>query len=277
MRVIDTHVHVWELDLVDYGWLTPAQGALYRDITVDEAVAVTGAASVDRLVLVQAADSLIETRRLVEIARATDAVVGVVGWLPIASPADVERLLEGEFAGALGGVRTLVHQAPDPDLLTSSPVVATVRLLGRRGLPFEIPDAFPRLAVSAERLVGQCPDTVIVIDHLGKPGTHRAREAWAEWMHRMARHPGTVAKLSGLASSTRCWTASEVRPLVDVALDAFGPDRLMFGADWPLLATAPDYRSVLDVTLETLDGLSDDERSRILHRTAERVYGLPTD
>ena len=275
MRVIDTHVHVWELDLVDYGWLTSAQGSLHRDVTVDEALAVTGAAGVDRLVLVQAADSLIETRRLVEISRVVDAVVGVVGWLPIASPADVERLLDTEFAGALSGVRALVHRAPDSDLLASPPVVATVRLLGRRGLPFEIPDAFPRLADAAEGLVAQCPDTVIVVDHLGKPGIRPPLRAWAGWMHRMARHPGTVAKLSGLASSTQHWTASEVRPLVDVALNAFGSDRLMFGGDWPLLATAPDYQSVLDVTLEVLDALSDDERSRILSRTAERVYDLP--
>lgn len=274
MRTIDAHVHVWELDRLEYGWLTAAAGPLFRDVTVEETLAATSDAGVDGVVLVQAADSIVETRWLADIARSTAAVLGVVGWLPIGSPERVAAALDTEFVDALCGVRALVHDSPDDGLLTSQPVIETVRLLGRRGLAFDVPDAFPRLATATCGLLRAAPHSVIVIDHLGKPGPNADLDAWADWIRRVAAHPNSVGKLSGFVPSGKGLPAAVVARIVDVALEAFGPDRLLFGSDWPLSATGAGYRDVLDVTTEAISALSEPERAAVLAGTAARVYGF---
>jgi len=271
--IIDTHLHVWDLDRGGYAWLGPQHGELYRSFGPDEAAAELAAAGVDLAVLVQAEDSVRDTAYLLEVAGKCDVVAGVVGWVQLDDPTIAEAQL-AEYGDALVGVRHLVHDDPRDDFLALPEVRRSLALLAERGLPFDVPDAWPRHLAATAELTDALPGLTVVVDHLGKPPRGGDLHPWAEALRAVAARPNTVAKLSGLQQPGQPFTAAALRPVVEIALEAFGADRLMYGGDWPMTVPAGGYAAHWDVIGDLVDELTEAERAAVLQGTATRVYAL---
>lgn len=286
-HLTDTHLHLWDRSGGGYGWLEGAPEALRRDARWDEVAPQHAALGTTRVVLVQADDTLEDTRAMQVSAERIESLPGsvdqvdVVAWLPLADPVRTAALLDDAAAmRRVVGVRHLVHDDPDPGFLDRPEVRESLALLAGRGLPLDVPDAFPRHLDQAKRLAGEVDDLVVVLDHLGKPPLGDAPEMarWEQALRGFAGRATTVAKLSGLSTSGQGYAAVEdLRAAVDLALDLFGPERLMFGSDWPIAPVPFDLGSGTGDLLALLAELPDADRELVLHGTAERVYRRAAD
>jgi L-fuconolactonase len=175
----------------------------------------------------------------------------------------------------LCGVRHLVHDDPRDDFLLLPTVRTSLRQLADRGIPFDVPDAWPRHLAATADLAGALPELRIVVDHLGKPPFGGADwDRWRATLAQVASHPSTVAKVSGLQVPGRPFTPEEVRPAWEVALELFGPERLMWGSDWPVTVLVGGYGHAWEVMSSLVAELSPHEQERILSGTARSVYRL---
>lgn len=276
-RVIDSHLHLWDRQVSDYAWLGPQHGELYDDFGAERALRVLAVAGVDAAVLVQADDSVADTRYLLDVADNFDFVAGVVGWIALDEPATAARQLE-EYADhpKFRGVRQLTHIDPRADVLSRPPVRRSLAVLAGAGLPFDVPDAWPRDLATVADLAADLPELVVVVDHLGKPPRGRAADlaTWEADLRMVAERPNTFAKVSGLQQPGQPFTTDALRPVLDVALDAFGASRLMYGGDWPMTVTDGGYQRHWQVVRELIDELSASERAQLLGGTASTVYDL---
>jgi L-fuconolactonase len=276
---VDAHQHFWSLGEVDYPWLAHADyGPIRRDFEPDDLEPLLQSAGIARTITVQAANSLHETDAMLARAERHPWIAAVTGWVPLLDPREAERALE-RYRGhpALRGVRHLVHDEPDPNWLVRAPVRQSLARLAERGLVFEIPAVFPRHLVHVPRLADELRELKIVIDHLAKPPIATGKlEPWATQLAAAAARPNVYAKVSGLntAADPDRWSAEDLRPFVTVALETFGPERLMFGSDWPVCLMAGDYARVWSETLRALDGSSPAAREAVLGGSAAAVYGL---
>lgn len=276
-RVIDSHLHVWDRQVSDYSWLGPQHGELYDDFRAERALEVLAFAGVDAAVLVQADDSVADTRYLLGVADSFDFVAGVVGWIALDDPATAVRQLEEHAAHPkFRGVRQLTHIDPRADVLSLPAVRRTLTVLADAGLPFEVPDAWPRDLANVADLAADLPELVVVVDHLGKPPRGRAADlgAWEADLRTVAERPNTVAKVSGLQQPGQPFTTDALRPVLDVALDAFGASRLMYGGDWPMTVTDGGYQRHWQVVRDLIGELSASEQAQLLGGTASTVYDL---
>lgn len=296
--MIDSHLHVWELapatgqpDGQDasrrpYSWLGPQHGALFRSYGEAEARETLVDAGVTGAVLVQADDTLADTEAMLAAADRNEWVLAVVGWIPLEHPqraeAELERLVRNP---KFRGVRHLVHDDPRDNFLELPAVRESLKLLAGKGLPLDIPDAYPRHLQRAATLARDLPGLTIVLDHLGKPpltdnasaggkGADPELERWRREFRALAELPNTVAKVSGLHLPGLQYTAEALRPLWEEALTAFGPKRLMIGMDWPVSTLGASYRRTLEVLLELAEDLDTADRHAFLEGTAVSTYGL---
>jgi L-fuconolactonase len=277
--IIDAHTHIWRRDSGDYGWITPGLTALDHDFGLDDVVDEAAAVGVDRFVLVQAADTSGDTDRMLAEAASHPQVAGVVAWLPLAEP-DLATAIEGRVAtGQVVGVRVLIHDMADGDWVLRDDVGAGLEALAEAGLPFDFVTGGPDALALIPHLVQRHPSLRIVIDHLGKPpigADAAAFDHWSSLLRAAAASPNVAAKLSGLASAVGApdsWTVADLRPVVAEAVDAFGPDRLMYGGDWPVCLLAGGYTRTFDGVHAALD-VSAPELERIHRGTATEWYGL---
>lgn len=272
---VDAHHHFWDLGSGRYAWPTSAEAAIHRTFSPDDLAPEVHAAGIDATVVVQAADSLADTDAMIDAAGEHAWIAGVVGWLPLADRAASEEALETR-TGRLCGVRHLIHWDADPDWLTSRQVQAGLSLLAERGLPFDVVAVFPRHLPLVPAVADAHPDLVMVIDHLAKPPFRGdGWESWVEAMRAAAARPNVFAKLSGLDTAAGPgWTVDELRPAWDVALDAFGPGRLLFGSDWPVCRLVSTYREVVSAAQALVAELATSEQDRVLGGNAARLYRL---
>jgi L-fuconolactonase len=294
--VIDAHHHLWDLDARELGWLMGGQpwatdeelAQLRRSFTLADLVPVAAAAGVTGTVVIQTADEPWETPDLLALAIGLDPytnreapgglLAGVVGWTDLTAPAVVDAVASlralpgGEF---LRGIRHPVLMETDPDWLARPEVLRGLHALAAAELSFDIvvlPHQLPA-AVTAARSV---PELAFVLDHLGNPpagGQEEASDgAWAAAIGSLAALPNVTCKLSGAHSDPL--RASDLRPYYETVLAAFGPDRLMFGSDWPVSTLTAPYSEVCGLYRELTAGLSAAEQAAIFDRTARRVYRL---
>ncbi|MFB6962162.1 amidohydrolase family protein [Streptomyces sp. NPDC056309] len=280
MTAIDAHHHVWDLSVRDQDWITgPELAPLRRDFTLDSLRPQAAAAGVDATVLVQTICVPEETPEYLALAAADPLVAGVVGWTDLTSPAVTDalsglRTLPG--GDRLVGIRHQVQGEDDPDWLLRPDVGRGLAAVASAGLAYDLvlrPEQLP----SAVAVARQRPELTFVLDHLGKPPIRPRRpDTWAADLSALARLPNTVAKLSGLVTEAdrHTWSPADLRPFVAVALEAFGPERLMFGSDWPVCTLAAGYEQVVATCRELLADLSDHERTAVFAGTAARFYGL---
>ncbi|GAB2950163.1 amidohydrolase family protein [Nonomuraea fastidiosa] len=278
MTVIDAHQHFWNLETGSYPWLTPESGPIFRTFEPPELLPQLTAAGVDRTVLVQAMDSYEDTGAMLAQADAYDVIGAVVGWVPLLRPEEAAEALERyrrhpKFAG----VRHLIHDEPDPDWVLQEPVIEGLKLLAAAGVPFDVVAVLPRHLEHVPVLAERVPGLRMVIDHLAKPPIkEKGWEPWASLLARAAECPDVYAKVSGLntAADAETWTGEDLRPYVEHAIELFGPERLMFGSDWPVATLAGDYAKVWRETLVALSGLDEAGRAQVLGGTAARFYGM---
>ncbi|MEU4765043.1 amidohydrolase family protein [Actinosynnema sp. NPDC023794] len=277
---IDAHHHLWDLSARPQGWLDePTLEPIRRDFGPADLRAVAERAGVDATVLVQVLPDVGETAEFLALAELSDLVAGVVGWVDLTAPdvaEQLDRLRRGPGGDRLVGVRHLVQSEPDPDWLARPDVLAGLRAVRDAGLVYDLLTR-PHQLTAALDAVRAVPDLVFVLDHLSKPDiAGRVLQPWATRLSALAAEPNVVAKVSGLVTEADWsrWTAADLRPYVDVALEAFGPDRLMVGSDWPVCLLAADYDRVFATAAELLDGCSAAERDQLFGGAAARVYRL---
>lgn len=274
---IDAHQHFWRLDRGDYSWLTPALPQLYRDFLPSDLEPHLEHAGVTATILVQAAPTEAETLFMFEIAKSTPFVAGVVGWVDMAAPDAVERMVALKEAGGgyLKGLRPMIQDIANPDWILSPALNRSFEAMVALDLRF---DALVR-PVHLEPLLmrlEQYPELKVVIDHAGKPAI--ATGAQWDWHVRMASiASGTSAmcKLSGLVTEAAPdWRASDLSPYVDAVIEAFGAERVMWGSDWPVLNLASDYETWRATAQQFVAALSERERALIFGEVAARFYSI---
>lgn len=279
MTVIDAHQHFWRLSRGDYDWLSPNLGVLHRDHEPDELKPTLDANCVTGTVLVQAAARVEETRFLLSLADEHEWIRGVVGWVDFDDPsqaaADIERLASHP---RFVGVRPMVQDIPDVGWLSRESHAPVWDAIAERGLMF---DALvkPVHLENVARLLEDRPELACMINHGAKPEIAQGKGAgfwsWANWMQHIARESSACCKLSGLITEAGPnWSVNSLRPFVDVLLDAFGPNRLIWGSDWPVLNLAGDYGQWLHAARELLNGLSASEQVAVFGGNAIRAYQL---
>ncbi|MEU9223747.1 amidohydrolase family protein [Streptomyces massasporeus] len=277
MTVVDAHHHVWDLSVRDQDWIIgPELAPLRRDFTMMDLASEARAAGVARTVLVQTVTVPEETPEFLALADGHDLIAGVVGWTDLTRPDiadELARLRDLPGGRYLKGIRHQVQGEPDPEWLLRADVHRGLAAVADAGLVYDLvvlPHQLPACVRSAAAL----PGLTFVLDHLGKPPIAAgALEPWATGLRALAALPNTVAKLSGLVTEAdpASWTVEDLRPYADVALEAFGPGRLMYGSDWPVSTLGAAYGDTLDLTRRLTDP---HDHPQILERTATRVYGL---
>jgi L-fuconolactonase len=278
---VDAHQHFWEIESGAYTWPTAVDGPIYRTFRPEDLAPELEPARVDATVLVQTVDTLADTDAMLDAAARHPFIAGVVGWVPLHDARAAAAALDARRGRPLHGIRHLIHHETDPDWLIREDVGAGLAVLVERGLPFDVVAVFPRHLPLVPIVADRYPDLTLVIDHLAKP-PYRS-DGWDRWqddLRRAAERPNVVAKLSGLDTAWGPgWDAARVRPAVEVALGAFGTDRLLFGSDWPVCRSVSTYRAVVDAADELVAPLAPTERGAIMGGTANRIYhlGLPTD
>jgi len=274
--MIDSHHHFWRYSPQEYGWISEPMSILRRDFLPADLQREASAAGIDGVVSVQARQTVEETRWLLELAGQNALIRGVVGWVPLVSPG-VRRDLE-RFAGQskLKAVRHVLQDEPDHNYMLRDDFNRGIALLKDFGLRYDIL-IFERHLPQTIEFVDRHPNLTFILDHVAKP---RIRDGilspWRENMRELARRPNVYCKLSGMATEAdlHAWTPSELRPYAEVALEAFGPRRLMFGSDWPVCLLAVDYRRWIAVVREFAASLSLAEQERLFGGTALEAYGL---
>lgn len=273
---VDAHQHLWKVSRRDYGWLTPARfPTIHRDFLADDVRPLLRAGHIDRTILVQAAQSIAETEFLLDIAEREDFVGGVVGWVDFESPDAIAQIARLAQRPKLVGLRPMLQDMPDERWILRRELEPVLRAMQQHSLRFDAlvrPRHLPALLEFAQRH----PQLPLVIDHAAKPDiANNKLKAWADAIAPLARLPHVRCKLSGLATEAdRDWDAAALRPYVEVLLQSFGPHRLMWGSDWPVLLLAGGYMQWLDIAQDLTAKLSIDERRYIFGTTAARFYGL---
>ena len=249
---------------------------LYRDYLPAQLEPVLQENGVDRTVVVQASNSVAESRWLLQLAEENDFIAGVVGWVDLLSP-EVERQLDELTRDPrFKGVRHLVESESADDWLVQAKVLSGLKKQSLYNLSFDLL-VHTRHLKYARVVADQCPELPLVIDHLGKPPIARGEFAeWARELRPLAAFPNVWCKLSGLATEANwaTWRPDNLRPYVDYALELFGTERLLFGSDHPVCLLAASYRRVLESFQELLIDLSAEERDRIFGGNAARFYRL---
>jgi len=284
--VIDAHLHLWNTERLPYEWLQrPENAAINRTFGVEDFRSRAARAGVDRAVLVQAADTAADTEAMFEIASGHPEIAGVVAWVPLDRPDEAAIQLD-QLAARPGfaGIRNLIHDQPDPDWLLRPLVGEGLALLEQQGIPFDVISVLPRHLRHVPVLSERYPALRMVLDHLAHPplggadpvgpGSWTDAAHWGELITAAARNPLVFAKVSGLYPPDPSWTAEDLRGVVEFAFELFGPDRLMFGSDWPVAELGGGYVKMRTELGKLFDQLSAPERDAILSTTATRFYAL---
>jgi L-fuconolactonase len=282
MNRIDAHHHVWDIVASEHQWLDgPEMKPIRRTFTLTDLAPLTEEAGITSTVLVQVLPSLDETREFLALAEGDDLVAGVVGWLDLTVPDTVAETLMDLLGGVGGhhlvGIRHLVQGEKDPAWLTRPDVLRGLHAVAEEGLAYDLltlPHQLPA-AIEAVRAV---PELTFVLDHLSKPPIADGHlEPWATQIRELAKAPNVYCKLSGMVTEAdpSIWKVADLRPYAEVVLEAFGPERVMFGSDWPVCLLAASYTQVVTAAEVLCAELSPAEREAVFAGTATRAYRLP--
>jgi len=249
---------------------------LYRDYLPATIEPILKRCGVEKTILVQASNSLEETRWLLSLSDQYPFIAGVVGWVDLSGREVGHQLNELIAHPKFKGVRHLVESEPADDWLIQENVLAGLRRLASFGVSYDL--LVHRRHLKHVRTVAEsCPELSLVIDHLAKPPIATGETSdWAREIKEVAAYPKISCKLSGLVTEANltAWRTEDLRPVVQTALEYFGPQRLMFGSDWPVCLRAASYDRVLEAFQSLLADLNDEERSRIFSGNATEFYGI---
>jgi len=273
---IDAHQHFWIYRAAEYDWIDESMVPLRRDFLPGHLRPELHQSGFHGSIAVQARHSLEETRWLLELAEADPSIMGVVGWVDLRSP-DVHSQLEAfSRHSKLVGVRHIVQSEPNDRFLLEEDFLRGISLLERFDLTYDIL-IYPRHLPVAAEFVGKFPRQRFVLDHLAKPFIKTGEiAAWATGMQRLAECPNVFCKLSGLVTEAdwKSWKPEQITPYISVAFEAFGPERLMTGSDWPVCLVAGTYGRVMEMVKTYLAQYSSEIQESILGGNAQRFWKL---
>lgn len=273
---IDAHHHLWRYQPAEYGWIDDRMTVLQRDFLPDDLEKELGPAGIAGTVAVQARQTLEETTWLLELAAKWKFIRGVVGWAPMASesfPADLERL---RSQPKLKGLRHVVQDEPDDNFILGEKFNRGISRLKGTGLVYDIL-IFEKHLPATVQFVDRHPHQTFVLDHVAKPKiSGLVMDPWRSNLVELARRENVYCKLSGMVTEANwsSWSKADLWPYVEIVLQAFGPDRLMAGSDWPVCLLASSYSNWFEMLNELLSKLSITEKDQILGLVATKVYGL---
>ncbi|MFH8345604.1 amidohydrolase family protein [Streptomyces sp. NPDC018045] len=272
---VDAHHHLWDLARRPQPWMDGARAdPIRRTYTLDDLTPHLVAHGFDGTVLVQSSASGAETAELLALAARSPAVRGVVGWADLTDPGLPDLL--AAMPPHLAGLRHQVQDEPDPDWLARPAVRRGLAAVADAGLVYDLlvtPRQLPAATAAARAL----PGLRLVLDHAAKPPiAARMWQPWADGLAALARLPNTVCKLSGLVTEADwpTWRPADITPYARHVLDVFGPQRVLFGSDWPVCTLAAPYEDVVTLAEAATAPLAPDERAAVFGGNAVRVYGL---
>jgi L-fuconolactonase len=274
--VVDSHHHFWDLSRFSYPWMPGGDSVLRRSYLPADLAPLLKQCGVDKTVIVQAHQSVEETKWLLEIARQAPFVAGVVGWVDLTDPAVGHTLDELQQDPHFKGVRHIWHDEPQDDWLARSSAVRGLKEVASRGLTYDFL-VRPRHLKFVLPIMDRVPDLRAVIDHIAKPDIlHREVEPWLSSLRRVASIPGMMCKVSGMVTEAdhHGWTHEDLKPYIAHVLGMFGWDRLMYGSDWPVCLLAGTYPKVIEATRSGLASLRPHEKAAVFGGNAVRFYGL---
>ncbi len=275
--IIDAHQHFWQLPMFDMEWLkTPEHAPINKSFLPADLESQLKQAGVDQSIFVQTQHNVEENRWVLKLAEENDFICGVVGWVDLASDRCEEQLLEFKDHPKFVGVRHITQAEPDDNFIVRPDIMHGLKILEKHNVPFDLL-FFVKHLKHAQTVAKELPNLKMVIDHLAKPHIKDQKiDDWETNFRAAAKFPNIYCKLSGMVTEANweTWKPADLKPYIDIAMDAFGPDRLMYGSDWPVCELAGNYQRVFDALNTCLGPISDDERDHIYRGTATEFYGL---
>lgn len=252
---VDAHQHYWKVERGDYGWLTPSTGLLYADYMPEQLEETLAAYGFQRTIVVQAAPTVEETEFMLDLYDQHESIIGVVGWLELDAPAEqfAETFARLRRHEGFVGFRPMLQDLPDPWILRPR-VMRNLERIVRDGFPLDL-QLRPRHLPYMLEVMETYPTLTAVIDHAAKPFiAEGVLDPWREQMAEIAEYPNVMCKLSGLVTEAdqTAWRWKELAPYVRHVVSVFGPDRIMYGSDWPVCLTTCSYEDVHDALVKAL-------------------------
>lgn len=275
MKIIDTHQHFWKYDPVIYDWITEEMSVIRKDFLPNDLAEVLKADKVDACISVQANQTEAETEWLVKFADENNFIAGVVGWVDLRSELIKERLQYFSQYKKLKGFRHVL-QGEEPSFMLQKDFLNGISKLNKYGFTYDIL-IFPHHLEAAMQLVRKFPDQRFVIDHIAKPSIKDGKtDEWKACMEKISKHQNVYCKLSGMVTEAdwKNWTKESLTPYIDVVVNCFGTDRIMFGSDWPVCLVASSYTNWLGVIKEYFASYTIDEQEKVFSKNAIRFYNL---
>lgn len=280
-RILDTHIHVWNLEKAAYDWLKNDTSVLKRTYHIEEIETERKTLGITGGILVQAANNTQDTDWMLEVAERTEWIKGVVGWLPLTDPASTETLLNEKYLNNkyYKGVRHLIHDEPDAGWLLQDAVIESLKMLAKYSLPFDVVGILPAHIETVLKVSEKVPELKLIFDHLNHPPI-AAKEKFGMWgslIKEAALNKNIYAKISGLTTIIKntVWSAADIKPYIDFVLENFGDQRCCCGGDWPVSILAGTYSITWKNYKEILqDNLSVVQQENVFYNNAVNFYKL---
>ena len=280
-RYVDTHVHFWDSSVIDYPWLEGASPISHPHLPADLEQARAGVSLELAAIVFEEADclpahALREAQWITELAQEEPRIRGIVASAPLQDGEGARPHLQAlSELPLVKGIRRLIQDEP-LGFCNAPDFVRGVQLLPEYGFSFDLCIYHPQLGNVLE-LVAQCPDVSFLLDHIGKPGIAAGiTQPWKDQLRELASRPDIHCKLSGVTTEAdhQNWNRNELRPYIEHVLDCFGPDRVIFGSDWPVVDMAADYLTWFDIVQDSISHFSAQDQQKIMHDNGARFYRL---
>lgn len=276
MQIVDAHNHFWQYDPQEYAWISAEMAILRKDYLPGQLKAEMDRHGVQATVAVQGRQSLEENHFLLDLADKFPFIKGVVGWLDLQKEEVKEELQAFSAYPAFKGLRHMIQSEEDDQFMLRPDFMRGIAWLKEFDLTYDILIAEKQLPVTI-KFVEAFPDQKFVLDHVAKPSIQSGRlEPWATHIRNLARNKNLYCKLSGLVTEAdhEHWKEADIKPYLEVVFEAFGPQRLMFGSDWPVCLLAADYSRVLRLIQDYIGQLNSLEQEMVMGLNARNFYKL---
>ena len=273
---IDSHNHFWLYNPETHAWIDESMSKIRRDFMPEEFELVLSENGFDGTIAVQADQSEQETTSLLALASEYDVIKGVVGWIDLSAENVTDRLAYFSQFEKLLGLRHIVQAEPDPEFMLKEEFQRGIGLLKEYNLTYDIL-VFPHQLAAAAETVSLHPSQKFVIDHLAKPYIKKQEIGeWARFMKAIGEHENVMCKLSGMVTEADwdTWQVEDFKPYLDIVIEAFGIDRVMFGSDWPVCLVSASYPQVKEIVEDYVKEFSEEERAKVFGINAMKFYGI---
>lgn len=275
MTIIDTHQHFWKYNPVNYSWINDEMQVIRRDFLPGDLAVVVNEEKLLGTVAVQADQTEAETDWLLQLAAKNDFIKGVVGWVDLRSSHIEERLQHYQQFNKLKGFRHVL-QGEEPSFMLQERFLNGICKLNEYGFAYDIL-IFPQHLEAALQLVKQFPEQRFVVDHVAKPTIKDSKiDEWKTGMQQLAKHKNVYCKISGMVTEAdwKNWTAEQLKPYIDVVVESFGIDRIMYGSDWPVCLVASTYNKWIETVKDYFSAYSAEDQEKVFSGNAIKFYQL---